>query len=61
MMELVGSIAAAVYAALSAFVVTVQVLAPLLPWQASVALSGVAAAIAALAGWSFARMFRGGK
>jgi hypothetical protein len=58
MPELVGSLTAALYAALSAFAVSIQALAPVMPWHASVALSGVAAAVVALSAWAFTRIFR---
>jgi hypothetical protein len=58
MSELIGSITAALYAALSAFAVSIQAFAPVMPWHASAALPGVVAAVVALSAWSFARIFR---
>ncbi len=58
MLELIGTITSALYAAFTAFVLSVQALAPLLPWQASIVLSGVLAGIAAISTWAFIGVFR---
>lgn len=58
MLELIGTITSALYAAFTAFVLSVQALVPLLPWQASIVLSGVLAGIAAISTWAFIGVFR---
>lgn len=58
MLEFIGTLASAIYAAFTAFVLAAQALAPVLPWQASIVLSGLFAGIAALSTWAFIRVFR---
>ena len=58
MLDFIGTIASAIYTAFTAFALTAQALAPILPWQASVAVSGVLAGIVAVSTWAFLRIFR---
>lgn len=58
MLDLITDFAAALYAAMTGFALSVQALAALLPWHASIVLSGVLAGLAALSTWGFVRVFR---
>lgn len=58
MLEIISTLVSAIYAAFTAFVLTAQALAPILPWQASIALSSVTAGVVALSTWAFIRLFR---
>lgn len=58
MLEIIGFASASIYSAFSIFAVTVMALAPILPAQASLAISSVFAIVAAAVGWRIARALK---
>lgn len=59
MLDFIVSMASAIYGALNGFAVSVQALAGILPWHASLALSIIVAVVFAVLSWSASRLIRG--
>lgn len=58
MLDIITSLAGALYAAMTAFALSAQALAPVMPWHASLVLSGVLAGVAAVSTWAAIKVFR---